>query len=186
MDGRPRGLPASPGDIRAYDVRTGQLRWTFHTIPHPGEYGYKTWPKRSVDVQRTAPTTGPGMAVDAKRGIVYVPTGSASADFYGANRVGDNLFANTLLALDAATGKRIWHFQAVKHDIWDRDFPSPPTLVTVERDGKTSMRWRRRPSTASCSCSIAPTASRCSRSSTVAFRRARWKARSRRRHSHSY
>jgi quinoprotein glucose dehydrogenase len=77
------------------------------------------------------------MTVDVKRGIVYVPTGSASADFYGANRVGDNLFANCLIALDAATGKRIWHFQVVKHDIWDRDLPSPPVLVTVKRDGKT-------------------------------------------------
>jgi len=128
-------LPASPGDIRAYDLRTGKLRWTFHTIPRPGEYGYKTWPKKAWMYTGGA-NNWAGMAVDAKRGIVYVPTGSASADFYGANRVGDNLFANTLLALNAATGKRIWHFQAVKHDIWDRDFPSPPTLVTVERDGK--------------------------------------------------
>lgn len=129
------GLPASPGDIRAYNVRTGRLRWTFHTIPRPGEYGYETWPKKAWTYSGGA-NNWAGMAVDVKRGIVYVPTGSASADFYGANRVGDNLFANTLLALDAATGKRIWHFQAVKHDIWDRDFPSPPTLVTVERDGK--------------------------------------------------
>ncbi|HMI54786.1 MAG TPA: PQQ-binding-like beta-propeller repeat protein, partial [Gemmatimonadaceae bacterium] len=128
-------LPASPGDIRAYDVRTGRLRWTFHTIPRPGEYGYATWPKKAWTYTGGA-NNWAGMAVDQKRGIVYVPTGSASADFYGANRVGDNLFANTLLALDAATGKRIWHFQAVKHDIWDRDFPSPPTLLTVERDGK--------------------------------------------------
>src|SRR5207247_2608534 len=78
-----------------------------------------------------------GMAVDVKRGVGYVPTGSAAADFYGANRVGDNLFANSLIALNAETGKRIWHYQAVRHDIWDRDFPSPPVLVTVKRDGKT-------------------------------------------------
>jgi quinoprotein glucose dehydrogenase len=129
------GLPASYGDIRAYDVRTGRLRWTFHTIPRPGEYGYSTWPKNAWKYTGGA-NNWAGMAVDVKRGIVYVPTGSASADFYGANRVGDNLFANTLLALDASTGKRVWHFQAVKHDIWDRDFPSPPTLVTVVRDGK--------------------------------------------------
>jgi len=128
-------LPASFGDIRAYDVRTGKLRWTFHTIPRPGEYGYETWPKKAWTYTGAA-NNWAGMAVDVKRGIVYVPTGSASADFYGANRVGDDLFANTLLALDAATGKRIWHFQGVKHDIWDRDFPSPPTLVTVKRDGK--------------------------------------------------
>ena len=129
-------LPASFGDIRAYNVRTGRLRWTFHTIPRPGEYGYETWPKKAWTYTGAA-NNWAGMAVDVKRGLVYVPTGSASADFYGANRVGDDLFANTLLALDAATGKRIWHFQGVKHDIWDRDFPSPPTLVTVKRDGKS-------------------------------------------------
>jgi len=128
-------LPASYGDIRAYDTRTRKLRWTFHTIPRPGEYGYETWPKDAWTYTGAA-NNWAGMAVDRKRGIVYVPTGSAASDFYGANRVGDDLFANCLLALDAATGKRIWHFQAVKHDIWDRDFPSPPTLVTVKRDGK--------------------------------------------------
>ena len=132
----PESLPASYGDIRAYDVRTGKLRWTFHTIPRPGEYGYETWPKKAWTYTGAA-NNWAGMTVDVKRGIVYVPTGSAAADFYGANRIGDDLFANTLLALDAATGKRIWHFQGVKHDIWDRDFPSPPTLVTVNRDGKS-------------------------------------------------
>ena len=105
------GLPASPGDMRAYDVRTGKLRWSFHTIPHPGEFGYDTWPKDAWTYTGSA-NNWPGMAVDEKRGIVYAPTGSAAADFYGANRVGDNLFANTLLALDANTGKRLWHFQA--------------------------------------------------------------------------
>jgi len=129
-------LPASFGDIRAYNVRTGRLHWTFHTIPRPGEYGYETWPKKAWTYTGAA-NNWAGMALDVKRGLVYVPTGSAAADFYGANRVGDDLFANTLLALDAATGKRIWHFQGVKHDIWDRDFPSPPTLVTVKRDGKS-------------------------------------------------
>ncbi len=128
------GLPASYGDIRAYDVRSGKLRWTFHTVPRPGEFGYETWPKEAWTYAGAA-NNWAGMAVDIKRGIVFVPTGSAAADFYGANRIGDDLFANTLLALDATTGKRIWHFQGVKHDIWDRDFPSPPTLVTVKRDG---------------------------------------------------
>lgn len=128
-------LPASYGDIRAYDTRHGKLRWSFHTIPRPGEYGYQTWP-RDAWTYTGAANNWAGMAVDLKRGIVYVPTGSAAADFYGANRVGDNLFANCLLALDAATGKEIWHFQAVRHDIWDRDFPSPPVLVTVRHDGK--------------------------------------------------
>lgn len=130
----PEALPAPPGDIRAYDVRSGQLKWSFHTIPHPGETGYETWPKDAW-TQSGAANNWAGMAVDEKRGIVFVPTGSAASDFYGVDRAGDNLFANTLLALDANTGKRIWHFQAVKHDIWDRDFPSPPTLVRVQRNG---------------------------------------------------
>jgi len=128
-------LPASYGDIRAYDTRNGSLRWTFHTIPRPGEFGYDTWPKDAWTYTGAA-NNWAGMAVDLKRGIVYVPTGSAASDFYGANRVGDDLFANCLIAMDAATGKRIWHFQAVKHDVWDRDFPSPPLLVTVTHNGK--------------------------------------------------
>jgi quinoprotein glucose dehydrogenase len=135
-DRTPEALPAPPGDIRAYDVRTGKLRWTFHTIPHPGEYGYETWPKDAWTYTGAA-NNWAGMAVDEKRGIVYVPTGCAASDFYGADRIGDDLFGNTLLALNAATGERIWHFQAVKHDLWDRDFPSPPSLVTVKRGGQT-------------------------------------------------
>ena len=131
----PESYPAPPGDIRAFDVRTGQLRWSFHTIPRPGEYGYKTWPKDAWKYAGSA-NNWAGMAVDAKRGIVYVPTGSAVFDFYGGDRVGDDLFADTLLALNAETGKRIWHFQGVHHDLWDRDFPSPPTLVTVKHQGK--------------------------------------------------
>jgi quinoprotein glucose dehydrogenase len=132
----PEGLPAPPGDIRAYDVRTGAVRWQFHTIPHPGEPGYETWPKDAW-MYAGAANNWPGMAVDQKRGIVFVPTGSAASDFYGANRVGDDLYANCELALNASTGKLIWYFQAVHHDIWDRDFPSPPTLMTIKRDGKT-------------------------------------------------
>lgn len=130
------GLPATPGDIRAYDVRTGKTRWSFHTIPRPGEFGYKTWPPLAWKVAGSA-NNWAGMCVDVKRGLVFAPTGSSAMDFYGANRAGDNLFANTLLALDANTGKRVWHFQAVKHDIWDRDFPSPPALVRVKR----GRRW---------------------------------------------
>ncbi len=131
----PETLPAPPGDIRAYDARTGKLRWSFHTIPHPGEFGYNTWPK---DAWKTtgAANDWAGMTLDPLRGILYVPTGSAAFDFYGADRVGDNLFANCLLALNANTGERIWHFQGVHHDIWDRDFPSPPALLTVKRGGK--------------------------------------------------
>ena len=131
----PETHPAPPGYIRAYDVRTGQLRWTFHTIPLPGEPGYETWPK---DAWKTAGAANnwAGMSLDVGRGILYAPTGSAVMDFYGGDRVGDDLYANTLLALDANTGKRLWHFQGVHHDIWDRDFPSPPALFTVKRDGK--------------------------------------------------
>ena len=134
-DRTPEALPAPPGDIRAYDVRSGRIRWTFHTIPHPGEFGYDTWPKDAWTYSGAA-NSWPGLAVDEKRGMVYVPTGSAATDFYGADRLGDNVFANSLIALNAETGERVWHFQAVKHDLWDRDFPSPPDLVTVKRDGK--------------------------------------------------
>ena len=129
------GLPAAPGDIRAYDARTGKLRWAFHTIPHPGEFGHDTWPKDGWK-NFGAANNWAGMALDVRRGLVYVPTGSSAFDFFGANRPGNNLFANTLLCLDAKTGKRVWHFQAVKHDVWDRDFPTNPVLVTVRREGK--------------------------------------------------
>jgi quinoprotein glucose dehydrogenase len=129
------GLPSAPGHIRAYDVRTGQLRWTFHTIPQPGEYGYETWPKEAWKYAGGA-NNWAGMALDAERGLLFVPTGSAAFDFYGANRHGDNLFANTLLCLEAKTGKRKWHFQIVRHDVWDRDLPTAPALVTVNRNGR--------------------------------------------------
>jgi glucose dehydrogenase len=132
----PEAHPAPPGDVRAFDVHTGALRWVFHTIPHPGEAGYETWPP---DAWKTAGAANnwAGMALDEEHEILYVPTGSAVMDFYGGDRLGDDLYANTLLALDANTGKRLWHFQDVHHDIWDRDFPSPPALFTVVRDGKT-------------------------------------------------
>ncbi len=125
---------SAPGDVRAYDVRTGAIRWTFHTIPHPGEFGYDTWP---TDAWQTAggANSWAGMTVDTARGIAYVPTGSATPDFYGGARTGANLFANSLLALDAATGKRLWHFQTIHHDMWDRDLPAAPNLVTVTRGG---------------------------------------------------
>ncbi|HJQ66743.1 MAG TPA: PQQ-binding-like beta-propeller repeat protein, partial [Gemmatimonadales bacterium] len=121
---------SAPGDVRAYDVRTGAIRWTFHTIPRPGEFGYDTWP---AEAWRSAggANSWPGMSVDPKRGIVFVPTGSATPDFYGGDRIGANLFANSLIALDAFTGERIWHFQTVHHDLWDRDLPTAPNLVTV-------------------------------------------------------
>jgi quinoprotein glucose dehydrogenase len=131
----PETLPAPPGDVRAFDVRTGELRWSFHTIPHPGEFGYKTWPSDAWKTSGAA-NNWAGMSLDPQRGIVYVPTGSAAFDFYGGDRIGDDLFANCLIALDAQTGKRIWHFQGVHHDIWDRDFPAPPVLLTVRRNEK--------------------------------------------------
>ncbi len=129
------GLPAPPGDVRAYDARSGELRWSFHTIPHPGEPGYETWPKEAWKYAGAA-NSWAGMSVDNRRGLVFIPTGSASFDFYGANRHGDNLFANSLIALRAATGERVWHFQFVRHDLWDRDIPAQPSLVTVKRDGR--------------------------------------------------
>jgi quinoprotein glucose dehydrogenase len=128
-------LPASYGDVRAYDVRTGRLRWKFHTIPRPGELGYETWPRDGWKTSGAA-NNWAGMTVDVASGILYVPTGSAAFDFYGPDRVGDDLFADSLIALNAATGERIWHFQGVHHDLWDRDFPAPPVLVTVEQEGK--------------------------------------------------
>lgn len=131
----PETHPAPPGDIRAYDVLTGSLRWDFHTIPRPGEYGYNTWPKNAWKTAGSA-NNWAGMALDARRGIVYVPTGSAVFDLYGGDRIGNDLFADSLIALNAETGKRIWSFQDVHHDIWDRDLPSPPALLTVERNGR--------------------------------------------------
>lgn len=127
---------SAPGDVRAYDARTGKIRWSFHTIPRPGEVGYDTWPK---EAWRTAggANSWAGMSVDVTRGIVYVPTGSATPDFYGGDRAGANLFANTLLALDARTGKRVWHYQTVHHDIWDRDLPAAPNLVRLTREGQS-------------------------------------------------
>ena len=129
------GEGAAPGDIRAYDVRTGKIRWTFHTIPRPGEYGYDSWP---ADAWRTAggANSWAGMTVDTRRGIVFIPTGSATPDFYGGQRHGKNLFSSTLLALDARTGQRLWHFQTVHHDLWDRDLPTAPNLVRITRDRK--------------------------------------------------
>ena len=126
---------AAPGSIRAFNVRTGTLEWVFHTIPQPGEVGYDTWPEEAYKNTGGA-NAWSGVSLDEARGIVYVPTGSAAFDFWGGSRLGDNLFANCVLALNAATGERIWHFQTVHHDIWDRDVPAPPTMVTVQHDGQ--------------------------------------------------
>ncbi len=130
------GLPAAPGHIRAFDVRTGKQRWMFHTIPQPGEPGYESWEDPEAYKFIGGVNCWAGFSVDQERGIIYAPLGSAAFDFYGGNRKGANLYANCLLALDAATGKHIWHFQTIHHDVWDRDLPTPPALVTVTRNGK--------------------------------------------------
>ena len=126
---------SGPGDIRAYDVLTGRLVWTFHTIPHPGELGYDTWPKDAWKTVGGA-NAWSGLSLDEKRGIVFVPTASPKYNFYGADRTGANLFGNCLLAIDARTGKLIWHFQMVHHDIWDYDNSTAPQLFTVRHNGK--------------------------------------------------
>jgi quinoprotein glucose dehydrogenase len=126
---------AAPGTVRAYDARTGETRWAFRTIPRPGEPGVETWPEGAWQSAGGA-NSWAGISVDAERGLAFVPTGSATPDFYGAERAGDNLFANCLIALDARTGERRWHQQIVRHDMWDRDLPSPPNLVEIERDGE--------------------------------------------------
>lgn len=127
--------PGAPGDIRAFDVRTGKEAWRFHTIARPGEFGAETWGKGSWK-QRSGANAWGGLSVDEKRGIVFAGTGSAAFDFYGGDRPGDNLFANCVLALDAQTGKRIWHFQTLRHDLWDHDLPIYPNLIRLKRNGK--------------------------------------------------
>jgi quinoprotein glucose dehydrogenase len=132
------GAGAAPGNIMAFNVITGKVEWVFHTIPHPGKEGYETWenPETYKSDVVGAANNWAGMAVDEDLEILYVPTGSAAPDFYGGDRLGSNLYANCLLALNANTGKRLWHFQFTHHDIWDRDPPAPPTLLVVERNGK--------------------------------------------------
>lgn len=131
------GGDAAPGHIRAYDVHTGKRKWIFHTIPHPGEYGYNTWQNKDAWKFTGGANCWAGMSLDEKRGIVYIPTGSATFDFYGGLRKGKNLFADCILALNAATGKLIWYYQTIHHDLWDRDPPAPPNLVTVKHNGKS-------------------------------------------------
>ena len=129
------GYNSPPGDIRAFDVLTGKLVWTFHTIPRPGEFGYDTWPP---DAWKTAggANTWAEFAIDEKRGIGYFPLGSPTFDLWGGDRKGDNLFGNTLLALDLRTGKRLWHYQLLHHDLWDYDLVTGPKLLTVKHNGK--------------------------------------------------
>jgi quinoprotein glucose dehydrogenase len=128
------GYGSPPGDLRAYDIVSGKLIWTFHTIPRPGEYGYETWPPDAWQYAGGANTWGE-ITIDAKNGLVFFPTGSPTHDLYGADRAGNNLFGNCLLALDARTGARRWHFQVVHHDLWDYDLTAAPKLLTVRHDG---------------------------------------------------
>ena len=127
--------PSAPGHIRAFDVRTGKRKWIFHTIPHPGEFGYETWSSNSWKTAGGA-NSWSGLTLDVERGIVFAGTGSPSYDHYGGNRIGQNLFANCTLALNANTGERLWHFQTVHHDLWDYDLPCPPVLVQAKHEGK--------------------------------------------------
>jgi quinoprotein glucose dehydrogenase len=127
--------PAAPGPIRAYNVRTGELVWVFNTIPQPGEPGYETWPAEAWKTMGGV-NVWSGMTVDEARGLLFAPTGSASFDFWGGDRLGDNLYANCLLALKIATGELVWHYQLIRHDVWDRDLPAPPALVTVNHEGR--------------------------------------------------
>ena len=129
------GQVAAPGHVRAFDIQTGEQKWIFHTIPHPGEFGYETWPENAWKTLGGA-NAWSGFSLDIERSIVFVPTGSPAFDFHGGNRHGDNLFGNSLLALDAKTGERIWHFQTIHHDVWDRDLPAQPNLLTVTHEGK--------------------------------------------------
>ncbi len=125
---------AFPGSIRAFSAVDGSLVWQFDTIPAPGDFGSETWAEGSLERAGGA-NVWSGMALDEERGILFAPTGSATPDFYGANRLGDNLFSDSLVAIDARNGELLWHFQVVRHDLWDKDNPSPPTLVQLERDG---------------------------------------------------
>src|SRR5689334_10571340 len=129
------GYGDPPGDLRAYDVITGKLVWTFHTVPHPGEFGYETWPKDAWKTTGGVNAWGE-LSIDEKRGIAYFPLGSPTYDLYGADRIGANLFGDSLLALDARTGKRLLHFQLVHHDLWDYDLTTAPKLMTIRRNGR--------------------------------------------------
>ena len=130
------GYMSPPGDIRAYDVITGKLVWTFHTVPRPGEFGYDTWPKDAWKYIGGVNNWGE-MTLDTRRGIVYIPLGSPTYDFYGADRTGSNLFGTSIVALDARSGRRLWHFQFVHHDLWDLDPSAAPQLTTIRHDGRT-------------------------------------------------
>jgi quinoprotein glucose dehydrogenase len=129
------GYQSNPADFHAYDVVTGELKWVFHAVPQKGEFGYETWPEKGHEmfggVHNWSEST-----MDPETGIIYIPTGTARFDFYGGNREGNNLFANSLVAIDVRTGKRVWHYQLLHHDLWDYDIPQAPKLLTIHKDGK--------------------------------------------------
>lgn len=126
----------TPGHIRGFHVKTGEQKWIFHTIPHPGEEGYETWEDSTAYAHMGGTNSWSGFSLDKKRGLLFAGTGTPSNDFYGGKRLGDGLYGNTLLAIEAETGKLVWHFQTVRHDVWDMDLSSPPALVTLDRHGK--------------------------------------------------
>ena len=136
-----KGLQPPPAISGPMMCARGKIKWIFHTIPQPGEFGYDTWEDPEAWKHIGGANSWSGFSLDEERGIFFAPTGSASFDFYGAKRKGSNLFANCLLAIDAATGKRIWHFQFIHHDVWDRDLPTAPALVTLNKMEKRSMPW---------------------------------------------
>jgi quinoprotein glucose dehydrogenase len=141
-----------PGDIRGFDARTGRLLWTFHTIPEPGEFGHDTWLENSWSYTGNAAVWAQ-ISWDAELGYVYLPTEAATGDYYGGHRPGNNLFSTSILTLDARTGKRVWHFQTIHHDIWDWDNTNAPILADVTIEGRRGASWRRSRSRGSCSCS---------------------------------
>lgn len=128
---------AAPGHIRAYDVRTGRLRWIFHTIPQPGEKGYETWKDKEAWKHIGSANSWAGFSLDDSKGILFAPTGSAAFDFYGGDRIGSDLYANCILAINAETGKLLWHYQVIHHDLWDKDLPQAPVLISSQKDGRT-------------------------------------------------
>ena len=146
---------SAPGDLRAYDVVTGKLAWQFHTVPHPGEFGYETWPKDAW--KYIGGTNAWGEITDRREARHRVRSRPASPtyDFYGADRIGANLFSDCLIALDARTGKRLWHFQTMHHDLWDYDNNAAPQLTTIKHDGKSVDVVALAGKTGSCTCSIA-------------------------------
>ena len=165
-----------PGDTRAFDVRTGAKLWQFHNVPLPGETGHDSWLDDGWRGRSGTNVWAWYMTLDEERGILYMPVAGPAANYWGGDRPGNNLFANSIVAVDAETGKYRWHFQTVHHDLWDSDMPSPPVLVDIMQNGRRFPRWRRSARPATCSSSIASPASRSSASRSGPCRRATCRA----------